>query len=342
MVPLWTTESLQSNMQLHVDQLSHIAQRVLRTSHDPLMLVLQEAWHERLDRVSALASALFEQGVTPSLYFARPSVCWALSIGKPTAVVLDCGHAQTTVAAVCDAYVCRRSITTSPVAGAAVSAELSRHVAMSYEQTLPAKVLAGATETQQRLSVQLGLLELKELWGAVGLGYVGKASSSATNAALALEPAANRFIAPDGSELHLSPTAADAGLDVASVRESIFEVLFRDPPTSSVGPPTTVSVPKMIVKARRNIDIDLQAVNLAHILCGGTSQAPRFANRIATELKGLDAAYFKAAPPIVSPVAGAWRGASMSAEATGFLPLWISKAEFAEEGDSVLRRKLCY
>lgn len=339
-VPLWTTESLQNHLPKHIDQLSYIVSKALRSSSEPLMMILQEAWHERMERVSALATALFEGSVTSSLYFARPSVCWALSQGKPTAVVLDCGHSHTTAAAVCDGYVTRRSIITAPIAGAAVTSALQRHIDLPYERTLPPHHLQSDIALHD-VARYCAIQELKEVWSVVGGGSDGKVNPGGP----VPEPAMRKFIAPDGAELKLSESASRAGLDVSGLRESCFEVLFREPPLHSTvpgQPVESIHIPRMILKVRRNVDIEMRAASLPHILCGGTSQAPRFAARVTAELKALDSQYFKAPPPIVAAPNSAWKGASMSAESSAFLPLWITKAEFEEEGTSVLRRKLCY
>ncbi|CUI15563.1 actin-like protein, putative [Bodo saltans] len=343
-VPLWTTESIQNHLPEHVEQLSYIASKALGfRSADPLMLVLQEAWHERLERVSALASALLEGEITSALYFARPSVCIALSQGKPTAVVVDCGHSQTTAAVVCDGYVARRSIITAPVAGSAVTSTLLHHISLPYERTLSSRCLDASAAHPKRIALArfFAMQEVKEVWAVVGGGVDGgKGASGGVSAPT--EPAMQRFFAPDGAELHLSDDATRSGLDVARLRDSCFDQLFRESTHAPGEHAQSIHIPKTILKVRRNVDIEMRAATLPHILGGGTSQAPRFAARVTAELKTLDSQYFKAPPPIVASANSAWKGASMSAESSAFMPLWITKAELAEEGTSVLRRKLCY
>jgi actin-related protein 4 len=344
-VPLWTTDSLQSHLPEHVEQLSYIVSKTLGfRTEDPMMLVLQEAWHERLERVSALATALFEAGVTSSLYFARPSVCIALSLGKPTAVVLDCGHSHTTAAVVCDGYVARRSIITTPVAGSAVTSALLHHIALPYERTLSSRCIDASAANLSRVAMAryFAMQEVKEVWAVVGGGGVEGGKGGGASSAPSEPPAMQRFVAPDGAELNLTEDAVRSGLDVARLRESCFDTLFREPTNAPGELAQSVHIPKTILKVRRNVDIEMRAATLPHILAGGTSQAPRFAARVTAELKTLDSQYFKAPPLTVATPLAAWKGASMSAESSAFMPLWITKAEFAEEGTGVLRRKLCY
>lgn len=356
LAPLWTPAAYASKPDAHFEQLHFITHALLSTEHDPLMLIVPELWHERLDRMAELAGALLEGGTAPSIYLARPSVCWALSQGKPTSIVLDCGHSHSTVAAVSDGYVLRRSILSVPVAGDAVTTSLSSRVDLKYQQTLGHRVAPSIHPAVEAWAIRDALNEVKERGSRV---WLPAARSTATAAAIPGEPASSTkysiqnllqtFVAPDGSEIVVcdeagtEPRRGHNKASGVSAREACYEVLFREPPLGvDASSQTCVHLGRHIVRCRRSVGVDLQNPATPFLLCGGTSQALQFQERLLSELRSLDSSFFRAKNIVTASSDGAFVGAAMAAESSAFQQLWISKAEFAEEGRSVLQRKLSY
>lgn len=336
-IPLWTNDALQQHMSLHMDQLSYAARTVLCQQRESLMIVLHDIWHERLDRMQTIVSQLLEGDVCKHLYLARSSVCWALSQNKPTAVVLDCGHAKTMVAAVADGCALRRSVSSCNLGGLHVSAALSSHIEMPYAHTLSGRVHPDAPDIIQRIARQHAVNELKELWSCVTL----HGAKSTTSSSSPSEPAGEKFVAPDGTPLKIAATST---LSPTQLRESMYECLFRDEPASMANSaaPSAAHIPKLLLRCRRGLDVDLQGLTVPILLCGGTSHATYFGERVLNELRREDSSFFKVRTLQTCPVDGAFVGASMAAESSAFQPLWITKKDFDEEGPSVVQRKLCY
>lgn len=126
-------------------------------------------------------------------------------------------------------------------------------------------------------------------------------------------------------------------------------------PSSSCSNTTTTSssshcfhVGDMIVRVKQNMDPEWQSTALPHIFSGGVSGTPGFLPRLTQELRDRDAAYDRYAACGALQVAshgegyGAFGGASLAALSSSFFPLWVSRAEWEEDGVSVLFRKFFY
>jgi actin-related protein len=297
--PVWTlSELLGHDTVRSVAYLRQMLEQSLGVVNSPVALVLPELWHERRDVLSLLAQTLLEGGVASSVYMCRPGVCWSLGCGKPSALVLDCGHSYTTAAPVADAYVLRKALITVDSAGRAVSAALAAGLQA-----------AGSTVPSLSFGDQQLLSDIKRACTAV--------ATPGTEA----PPCPSVFVAPDGRNIAIPATC------MTSVYDGLFSSKDHSPA-------------QLAVRSSRLADVEQRAAQTL-ITCGGTARAKGFSQRLLYELKKLDSTYFAQSSVHEAPDEhGAWRGASLITSSTSFAPLWITAGEFAEEGDSVLARKL--
>ena len=297
--PIWALGDLLHNeTSRSLEFLSQLVKHSLGLVNSPLAIVLPEIWHERRELVTLLTTAILESGVASSLAFFRPSVCWSLSCGKPSAIVLDCGHSHTTAASVADAYVLRKSLFTNEKGGRAVSAALGKALSCASHQF-------GASFADEQL--------LDSIKRSATCVSIPGGSTGSTNPAL--------FAAPDGNQIVVPPDC----------RSAAYEVLF-----SSHGE----HVAQQVAHCSRVTDVEQRSAQ-AVIACGGTSRAQGFGQRLLYELKKIDSTFFTQSAVHAAPDEhGAWRGASLITSSSAFGSLWITPAEFAEEGESVLSRKL--
>lgn len=104
---------------------------VLRTrlgadpSEHPLMLT-EPAWNTPSAR-ETLAQLAFEGEGVPALYFGSSGVLSAFAAGKPTALVLDVGYANSSTVPVVEGYALRAGTMRQPLASSLVLAQLQHH-----------------------------------------------------------------------------------------------------------------------------------------------------------------------------------------------------------------------
>ncbi|KPI87991.1 putative actin-like protein [Leptomonas seymouri] len=342
LIPLWSLRQLERHPDAHMDSLRRMKRDVLEcTEQDPLCLVLPEVWHERVDVMEALFQLILDTpGLTTALYCVRPSVAWTFSSGAASSIVLDVGHSHTTVTAVLDGYALRHSVDTVPVGGDAVTAQYRELLAKfrpAVETAAPALSQDFARDVYWNDWVSdvkhclARVLPFRALSGtsAVGTDNTGTSKSTAATAASEARLALD-LQAPDGSRVQLDECKAGAP----------FEIFFRG--TSD----QKGSVASMIATCKRRMDPEWQLHTVPHLLAGAGSLVPGFRDRVLEELKAQDSSYFRyerdGAMSVAQTTDGAWAGASMAASSSSFEPLWVTRGEWAEEGPSVLHRKLFY
>lgn len=317
--PLWSLRSLQNDCGGHASYLRNTKSLLLGCAvSDPLMLVVPEVWHERLDVMRALFEMVLEDGgIASSMYCMRPSVGWALAAGKASAVVLDVGHSHTTVTAVLDGFALRQTVDSAAVGGAAVTAQFEA----AAGPIASAIMTAAYPELSQHPEARRYLLEdhisdIKHL-----VGYVSSSASP---------PPLRSLRTPDGAKVHFTQEQ----------RCGPFELFF------SSDPQLRFNVADMLITCKNRIDPEWRLQTVHHVLGGAGSLVPGFKNRVVRELTERDSAYVRYARDqgisLAKSEEDAWMGASIAASSSSFAPLWVSKADWEEEGESVLSRKIFY
>jgi actin-related protein len=339
LLQLWSLRQLEGHADAHMDALRRMKKDVLECSEqDPLCLVLPEVWHERIDVMEALFQVILETpGLTTALYCMRPSVGWTFSSGAASSIVLDVGHSHTTVTAVLDGYALRHSVDTLPVGGDAMTAQYSELLA-KYRPAVEAAAPALSQGFARDVYWSDWVADVKHCFARVlpyhVAGGSGRASTDNGTAAAAASTATSAvgpdLQAPDGTRVLLDERKAAAP----------FELFFRDTADKKG------SVAAMMATCKRRMDPEWQLHTVPHLLAGAGSRVPGFRDRVLEELKAQDSSYFRyerdGAMSVVQSSDGAWAGASMAASSSSFAPLWVTRGEWAEEGASVLHRKLFY
>ncbi|KAG8347078.1 putative Actin [Trypanosoma vivax] len=318
--PMWTFDSVMHHMDRHVEHLAHIMGRELHCACDEtLVLVVPEMWHERFDFMRQLFVAVLESSCASALYCFRPSIAWTFSSGKTTGVVLDVGHNHATAAAVVDGYVLRDTVATSTTAGGAVTRSLQDMIGLARLLSLERVNRYRKPEVQAWAMHDL-VGDIKRLSCFVGSGGSGISAGAGSH----------ELRAPDGSSLTVE----------ALHRTAPYEVLF------STSQRDSVSLPDLLVSCVGRLDPEWRQQSVTHILCGGTSRASGFRERLLKEVQLRDSCYFRyereGALKAKSSIDGAWVGASLATDNSSFASLWVTRADMEEEGDSVLYRKLFY
>jgi centractin len=253
-----------------------------------------------------LAQFLFEEMSVPALFFAPSGVLALYAAGCTTGAVLDVGEASCQCTPIYEGLGLSHSSSSSSVAG--------RRVTEHLKNTLRSEVGLHMTTSAEFQIVR----RMKEEVGVV-----------ATQAADAPPTPATSFLLPDGTPVTLP----------AAVRSDPFEVLFDPATHAGLEEPSVVH---QLHQAIASADMDLRASLYSNIvLAGGTTLANNFGHRLLTELRAKAPVHtrVKVTAP-VERIHAVWTGGSILASLSTFKGMWITKAQYDEEGAGVLRVKM--
>ena len=105
------------------------AQDTERVLEDHPLFVSEPNWNPTKNREKAIELAL-EKWAAPAFYVSKSSVLAAFSMGKSTALVIDVGASQLSVAAVHDGMILKKSITRSHLGGNYLSEQVRNTLAI--------------------------------------------------------------------------------------------------------------------------------------------------------------------------------------------------------------------
>ena len=270
------------------------------------------------DNKERLMQCLFETFAAPGVYTCAPAVFELYASNRENGVVLGCGAECTYALLMHEGLPDPRTLVRSDVAGDA----LTQHTASILQQlgggaaaaALPFASVAKAKET---------------------LAFV---APQGPGAALPKEAAAREFELPDGKKLSVNPEAR------AAMAEPLFDA-------SLVGQPTC-GLAGLVAEAIRCRDKDGMLESTEHgkdgtanwyrhvVLAGGTSMLPGLQQRLVFELGRY--APDGCTPEVVAVperAHAAWLGGSILASLSVMKQMWISKAEYDENGPLIVHRK---
>lgn len=299
-----------------------------------------------------LAQLIFEKFDSPALFLARSSVLAAFALGKTSALVLDCGGGVTSCEPVFDGYVVNRGARRTQVAGSMVdqcfgallfgkgkNKRLLPRYKVHRQIVPPGKLKATVLDlpntpaTFHDYMCAEVLRDIKETHG--------KASDVPLDWASGPDNVPKvQYELPDGKML-----------DIGMERFSAVECLFS-------GPPPFIQMPEDLDHARSfqftgmqslvtasidACDIDIRKDLYANIvLTGGMSLLPSMSDRLLKDLNTNLSPALKAKVQLPNTTAerrfGVWIGGSILGSLGSFHQMWVSKAEYEEQGDVLFRK----
>ncbi|KAI8915093.1 actin family [Entophlyctis helioformis] len=287
----------------------HAFDKELQVTTDDRPILLTEPPLNRKAAREKTTQIMFESFATPGFYLANTASLILAAAGQSTGVVVDCGDSLSQVVPVMDGVILSQSVRRFDVSGQDLT---------NYFWDLLANY---SNVTKQRGSDYDVVREVKE--------------------------SSILYVAPDyAAELNklnysteLTRTAIVLGqpVELSSDRFTVPEALFQP---SLIGR-TISGLHTTIANAIRDCDASLHAALGSNILlAGGTCAFNGLQARLQHELGSL-------LPPgvaanVVYPPEGkylAWIGGSQLAYDDAFQSKWITKAEYAEFGPSVVHRK---
>lgn len=249
----------------------------------------------------------FESFNAPALYFGVQSILSLYASGRTTGVVLDCGDGVTQCVPVYEGFALPHAISRIDLAGSDIT---------SYLQLLLRKSSGKNFVSTSELEI---LREIKE-----SKCYIATESTFKKNEG----PPRCSYLLPDG-----------AVLDMSSELSQSPEVLFRPYLIGSESP----SVQDALVNSIMRADMDLRKTLFSQIvLSGGSTLLPGFGDRLLFELRRhistpKETKIRMAAPP--DRLFTTWIGGSILSSLSTFKNMWISRRDFLEQGDRIIRAR---
>lgn len=368
MPSLWSASSLVSATQASVAPTSCAASREMLFQHvlhlysrlfdtnnptsllgaHPLNAIIPETWFSDGKVLETVVETLLgysygpERAVNgPALYLSRPSVSAAIGAGRPSALVLDVGHSQTTAAAVCDGYALDSSIRSVSAGGAALNNLLLSlcPVSPATGERCPHSLASickssGYPQAWMPTFVDRAVSTFR-VYGGTSMS-VPKLGDQVKESA----PVALHFELPDGNQ------ALIPEYEVFGVYEhGLFSGSKLSPSSQrSTNNLPSYNIANLLVDCKARVDPQVSHI-LPLVVCGGVSQTRGFAERFAKELRLVDASITAMYNPLLPVPAGTiynlqWSGAALISQSSAFAGMWITAGEYEELGSSLLSRKL--
>ena len=287
---------------------SHIYNEELKIhSQEHPVLLTESPLNPRRNREEA-AELMFETYNVPALFVSMQAVLALYASGKTTGLVLDCGAGVSTAVPIYEGFAMPHAIRRIDLGGR----DITRHMV---------RLLRKAGYNFHTSAEFLTVRAIKEALCKVS--YNPKKEE-----ALELDRGhtLQSYTLPDGSVMEIGPERFRAP-----------ELLFNP---DLIGEEYE-GVHQLVANSIANCDMDLRKTLYSHmVLSGGSTLFRGFGNRLLKEVKELapkDVKIRIAAPP--ERQYSTWIGGSILASLATFKRMWISKAEYEEEGEHILHRK---
>ena len=282
----------------------------LKISPEEHNLLLSESpFITRNDREKML-EMMFETFNCASTYLVAQSVLAAYSVGKSTGISIDCGHTSLNFAPIYEGFLQRHCVQHIPIAGKDIN-DILINLLIKNGQVIDSKM--------QKQSI----IKAKE-------SFCFLRHDNEDEIEKKKEEETKEWELPDKKKIMINKERFQA-----------TEVIF-DPKQFGYDYPNFQELFKKTVKS---IDSDLREIMLANIIFnGGTTLIKGFKSRVTQEIEeaGQDYEFKKKVHTYPEAQFMAWIGGSILTSLTNFENLWITKAEYKEEGKATIVHKKCF
>lgn len=338
-------------------------------SAQPVVLT-EVAWNTAQLRERA-CEVMFEQHSVPAFFIAKKAVLSCYASARQTGLVVDCGHACTSAVPVFQGDVVTKGIARSALGGLALDDHVLRMLRTQSGLPVrprcvvaPAGAPPGAPPRQVRASYYRHCA--REVAREVRQRF-GVATQTSSAAEPSTSAAARSFILPDGTAVALSAERFDvarllfdaSGLERETAEEGAAAAHVARGASDGAAQKAAAdaaprarlrtaqhmqSIPDLILKAVRQIGVELRAELFASVvLTGGNSGYDGFAERFAAEVADIapGVASHVVAGPASDRALAAWLGASIVGSLSSFNDIAVSRAEYDERGAAAAVQRKC-
>lgn len=336
-----------------------------RALEDHPLFMSEPNWNPAKNREKSIELAL-ESWAAPAFYISKSSVLSAFSMGKSTALVIDIGASNLSVAAVHDGMILKKSITRSHLGGDYLSSQVRSMLASNHppititphylvkskERVLPGEPANAVLkkfdqfekppqDTYRRYQEEKTCLEFKEIslqaWNQQ-IPFRGQGESTIRDQ----DP--HPFEFPNGYNQIFSPA------ERVRIVETLFDAQCHIPaPSGSYdaqhfpAPEQNQTIPGLVKMCINQCDVDLRPLLLASVvITGGGSLIKTLPERVQSELTKAHPSTkvrVNAAGMPVERKFGSWIGGSIVASLGTFHQMWISKKEYDEHGANIVEKR---
>lgn len=329
------------------------------------LLMTEAPWNTAKSREKAI-EVIMEQWGCPAFWLSRTSVLSAFAAGKPSALVIDVGGANTSVSAVHDGMCLKRSIQKSPIGGL----WLSSQVRSMWDASDPKIDLVPTFMVQSKSPVDAGAAaQYKErkfdfpISDSFRLYEEERVITEFKESVVEVWRGPGKLLVPQNEELARThpgrvfefPNGANHMW--REQRYRVSEGLWDEAaalPTPGGGAGGTgagsgeengkvQTIPELIRNALNGVDVDLRPNLLGNIVVtGSTSLLNGFNDRLNNELMAMypgSRIKIHAAGLTSERRFGAWIGGSILASLGTFHQMWISRKEYEENGVNIVEKR---
>jgi len=290
---------------------SHAYQELKTSPEDHPVLLTEAALNPRQNREKA-AEVFFETFNVPAMFISMQAVLSLYASGRTTGVVVDSGDGVTNVVPIFEGFAMPHAVQRIDLAGRDVTEYLQlllRRAGYNLHTSAEKEVVRAVKET------------------ACYVAFDPAKEEELIENDSHVKPIQLVYKLPDGNSIELGPERFRAP-----------ELLFRPDLIGEEYP----SIPQCIVNSINRVDLDMRrSLYSSIVLSGGSTMFPGFGDRLLYEVKSLAPKDIKikiSAPP--DRKWSTWVGGSILANLSTFQKMWVSRAEFEDEGFSALHRKM--
>ncbi|KAI2625994.1 Actin/actin-like protein [Hypomontagnella submonticulosa] len=317
------------------------------------LLMTEAPWNAGKAREKAIEIAMENWGC-PAFWLSRTPVCAAFAAGKASALVLDVGGANTSVTAIHDGMILKRSIQKSPVGGL----WLSQQIRTMWDSVDPKIDVVPSFMIENKTPVDAGApaqAKLRHFPFEIHQSYRAyeeeRLLTEFKESVVEVWRGPGRFQNPGNEELVKSQPGRVFEMPNGSnqmwreprfrVSEGMWDETAALPTEDSITKAQTI--PELIKAAINAVDVDLRPNLLGNIVVtGGTSLLNGFNDRLNNELMGMYPGMkikLHAAGLTTERRFGAWIGGSILASLGTFHQMWISRKEYEENGAGIVEKR---
>ena len=276
------------------------------------ILLSESPFTTREDREKTLET-MFETFNCASVYIEAQSVLAAYSVGKSTGISVDCGHTSLNFAPVYEGFLIKNCVHHIPIGGKDIN-DFLINLLMRNGQVIESKM--------QKQSIT----KAKELYCYICQNY---------------EDEVIRIFENNNDEVKEWELPDKRKIKIGNERFQSTEILFEP---NKYGY-NCINFKELFQQTVKSIDSDLRETMLLNIIFnGGTTLFKGFKNRVTKEIEeaGKDYPYKKKIHTYPEAQFMAWIGGSILSSLSNFEKLWITKAEYKEEGKASIVHKKCF